>query len=322
MHFVPTRSRKSEEKRRGSSLHGGIRGKQRESAAGDFIVMAVGSNTKACCLECGLIDDAAVEEEQTRQLLCRVADGSTVAFWMLWDLHKGNLYHLCLWQMGGVREDAEDALSRAMLKALEKLPNNACRIENFKAWLRRLTLNLCVDMHRERSRQVRRLESIENSLSGVSDRLVADTDSPEKGLVNREVFAYVCSAVDSLPPRLREPFVLRFFQEMDYREIAECLILSTDNVRKRIQQARDILREKRNRFLQGSADDRPRRGRKPSGVAEECLAAAPPAVEQPTEASVRLSSEVINRMQHNDRAACHGTGRMRPADSAVSQLET
>jgi len=322
LHFVPARSRKSEEKRKRSSLHARIRRKQRESAAGDFIVTAVGSNTKAGCLECGLIDDAALEEEQTRQLLCRVAEGSTVAFWMLWDLHKRNLYHLCLSQMGGVREDAEDALSRAMLKALEKLPNNARRIENFKAWLRRLTLNLCVDMHRERSRQVRGLESIENSLPGLSDRVAADTESPEKGLVNREVFAYVCSAVDSLPARLREPFVLRFFQEMDYREIAECMILSTDNVRKRIQQARDILQEKRNRFLQGSADDRPRRGLKPSGVAEECLAPTSIVVKQPTEASGRLSSEVVNQLQHNNRAACHGTGRIRPADSAVSQLET
>ena len=260
MHFVLARSRKSGENRRGSRLDVSIRGsKQCESATGDFTAAAVGCSTKTYGVECPLSDESTLEEEQTQQLLCRVAEGNTVAFWVLWDLHKRNLYHLCLWQMGGVRADAEDALSRAMLKALEKLPNNACKIENFKAWLNRLTLNLCVDMHRERGRQVRRLESIENSLRGENDRVV-DTDSPERGLVNREVFAYVCGAVDSLPPRLREPFVLRFFQEMDYREIAEYLILSTDNVRKRIQQARDILREELNRFLQGSVG-RPRRGR-------------------------------------------------------------
>lgn len=322
MHFIPTSSRKSVQKRKGSSLHAAIRGEQRGSAAGDFIVTAVGCATNGRSLECRLIDDAALEEEHTRQLLRCVAEGNTVAFWVLWDLHKGHLYHLCLWQMGGVREDAEDALSRAMLKALEKLPNNACEIENFKAWMRRLTLNLCVDMHRERSRQVRRLESIENSLPGASDRVVADTASPEKGLVNREVFAHVCSAVESLPPRLREPFVLRFFQEMDYREIAECLILSTDNVRKRIQQARDILRAELNRFLQGSAGHRPGRGRKPCSVAEERLAPASIVVERPPETSGRLSSKVVNRLKRNNRAAFHGIGRMLPADSTVSQLET
>jgi RNA polymerase sigma-70 factor (ECF subfamily) len=243
-----------------------------------------------------LIHDAALDEEQTRQLLSRVAEGNTLAFWMLWDLHKGHLYHLCLWQMGGVREDAEDALSRAMLRALEKLPNSACKIENFRAWLSRLTLNLCVDMHRERRRQVRRLESFENAQPGSNDRLLAaDTDSPEQGLITREVFAYVCTAVDDLPKRLREPFVLRFFQEMDYREIAECLILSTDNVRKRIQQARDILREQLNRFLQGSVGHRPRRGRNRRRAAEHRPTASVTCGEWPIETSGRFLCEVLRR---------------------------
>jgi hypothetical protein len=42
--------------------------------------------------------------------------------------------------MDGVREDAEDALSRSMLRALEKLPRVCGRIENVRAWLSRLTI--------------------------------------------------------------------------------------------------------------------------------------------------------------------------------------
>jgi RNA polymerase sigma factor (sigma-70 family) len=255
MHLVPSRSPRLQEKGSVSDLSEATCGKQSASSARDFIV-TTSRSARDRSLKYRRVNDATLDEERTRQLLCRVAEGNTLAFWMLWDLHKGHLYHLCMWQMGGVQEDAEDALSRAMLRALEKLPNNALKIGNFKAWLSKLTLNLCVDIHRERRRQLRRLEIDENSLPNASNRVPTPTDSPEEGLINREVFAYVCSAVDDLPRRLREPFVLRFFQEMDYREIAECLILSTDNVRKRIQQARDILREELNRFLQGSASDR------------------------------------------------------------------
>jgi len=251
MHFSPSRSLKSQE-RNGSSLGEGIPATQCKDAASGFLVVAVAGPTNRPSLKCRPINEAVVEEERTRQLLSRVAEGNTLAFWMLWDLYKGHLYHLCLWQMGGVQEDAEDALSRAMLRALEKLPNNACKIGNFKAWLSRLTVNLCLDMHRERKRQVQRLESIDDRPPAATDRMPSGGDSPEDGLINREVFAYVCSAIADLPPRLREPFVLRFFQEMDYREIAESLILTTDNVRKRIQQARDILRKELNRFLEGS----------------------------------------------------------------------
>jgi RNA polymerase sigma-70 factor (ECF subfamily) len=54
--------------------------------------------------------------------------------------------------------DAEDALSRAMLKAWEKVQKIGVEIDNFKSWLSTLTRNLCVDIHRERSRGANRVE--------------------------------------------------------------------------------------------------------------------------------------------------------------------
>jgi RNA polymerase sigma factor (sigma-70 family) len=191
-----------------------------------------------------LMDDDAVREQEVRQLLDSLADGNTSAFWNLWDIHKGRLYQLCLWQMNGVREDAEDALSRCMLRALEKLPHASGRIENLGAWLSRLTVNLCVDIHREHKREARRLESIDDVLPAPGDVLLTAADSPEDVFLSREAIGYVFGVVNDLPPRLREPFALRFFQEMDYGDIAEQLILTSDNVRKRIQQARDILRQR------------------------------------------------------------------------------
>ena len=146
--------------------------------------------------------------------------------------------------MGGVREDAEDALSRAMLRALDKLQHIGPRIENIRAWLTRLTVNLCADVHRERKRRTRRLEHIDDVLPSLGEGLPADIDSPEDALLIRETYVCVCDAVNDLPDRLREPFALRFFQEMAYIDIAERLILTNQNVRKRIQQARAILKQR------------------------------------------------------------------------------
>jgi RNA polymerase sigma factor (sigma-70 family) len=179
-------------------------------------------------------------------LLDSLAQGNSRAFWELWGLYKGHLYHICLSHMDGVREDAEDALSRSMLRALEKLPHLGTRIENLTAWLSRLTVNLCADMHRERTRRTRRLERIDDILSNLGDSWPADADSPEDVLLSREGYLCLCEAVNNLPDRLREPFALRFFQEMAYGDIAEQLTLSNENVRKRIQQAREILKERLN----------------------------------------------------------------------------
>lgn len=232
------------------------------------------------------VKDESLDEDQTQQLSRSLADGNAEAFWILWDLHKGHLYHLCLWRMGGVRDDAEEALSRAMLRALSKLQSNGQHIQNPRAWLSKLTLNLCVDFHRERRRQVRRLLSIEDVGLGKGDLVLAATDSPERTFLNREVFACLCDAVDDLPSRLREPFVLRFFQEMAYRDIADCLILSTENVRKRIQQARDILRERLKCIRQVG----PRVTRRNGGAAARRFTARTTVGEQAAESAACLRS--------------------------------
>lgn len=67
----------------------------------------------------------------------------------------------------------------------------------------------------------------------VVQSLPASADSPEDVFLNREAFDDVCDAVNDLPARLREPFALRFFDEMPYGEIADLLILSNANVPKR-----------------------------------------------------------------------------------------
>ena len=190
--------------------------------------------------------DAAAEDAAARVLVHSLVGGNKRAFWELWAIYKVHLYRICLSHMDGVREDAEDALSRAMLRALDKLPRIGPRIENIRGWLSRLTVNLCTDMHREGRRRAQRLEQIDDVLPSLGESLLADADSPEEMFLSREAYACMCHAVNDLPERLREPFALRFFQEMAYVDIADRLILSNENVRKRIQQARDILKQRLN----------------------------------------------------------------------------
>ena len=52
-----------------------------------------------------------------------------------------------------------------------------------------------------------------------------------------------------MPPRLREPFRLHYYQEKSDREIALELGITYENVRKRMSQARAILREKLSGFV-------------------------------------------------------------------------
>ncbi len=189
-------------------------------------------------------------------LLKLLAQGELAVFWKLWEAHQKHLYSICLRQMEGIQEEAEDALSRIMLKAWDKLPAYAAQIENLKAWLIRLACNLCIDMHRER-RRARGLECLDEIILTERDPAAGRGTSPEEASIQREISLCLHQVVGNLPPRLREPFVLRFFHEASYPEIAECLALSPANVRKRIQQARVILRGQLHQHLAGASGQIP-----------------------------------------------------------------
>jgi len=61
-----------------------------------------------------------------------------------------------------------------------------------------------------------------------------------------EVELFFRDAIDELPDRLRETFILHFESRLSYQNIAEQLGISYDNVRKRLSQARAILRQRFN----------------------------------------------------------------------------
>jgi RNA polymerase sigma factor, sigma-70 family len=150
--------------------------------------------------------------------------------------------------------DAEEVLSRAMLKAWDKLPDYAEKITNLRAWLTRLTHNLCIDIQRERRRKAMQMEDIEEVAARGSSAVISGLNSPEEALLHHELGQYIRRAIDTLPSRLRTPFILRYWHQIAYQDIAEQLALSLNNVYKRIQQARDILQKRLSRYLSGLDD--------------------------------------------------------------------
>lgn len=166
-----------------------------------------------------------------------------VVFWQEWQEYQDHLYRCCFKWMDGNYTDAEEALSRAAIKAWDKVKDGKYIVTNFKAWFTRLTHNLCVDIHRENNRGIRRVESIEAMAESEGDKLASHDENPIQAASRLELDFLVKNAIEKLPPRLREVFILYFYEDQSYREIAEDLGISYANVCKRISQARAILKE-------------------------------------------------------------------------------
>ena len=164
-------------------------------------------------------------------------------FWLEWQKHQDYLYRCCVKWMGGNSTNAEDALSMAMLKAREKIQQCSRRIENFKAWLGKLTYNLCMDLLKESARYNQGVEDLDLVISGADGS--TQGGDPFFVVAYEELEDFCNLAIDDLPKRLRETFVLLYQKEFSSQEIAAQLNISDSNVRKRISRGRAILEKRR-----------------------------------------------------------------------------
>lgn len=178
---------------------------------------------------------------EERVLLRSLSGGDREAFWQLWLEHRLHLYGVCLRQMRGSTADALDAVSRSMLLAFRKLPAHATKIQNLQAWLTRLTRNVCADIHREQQRQTVGGIGVDEIMA--DERSAADpSPSPEDVVLSNEMRGRLQRAIESLPPLLRDVAQMRFLHEASYGSIASALSITEPTARKRVQQARTVLR--------------------------------------------------------------------------------
>lgn len=188
--------------------------------------------------------------------LAPYASANACDFWELWNQCKGDLLRQCLRWMGGNRADAEDALSEASLRAYHAWLTKPPEFINFKGWLVRMVQNHCRNIQRGRARWTRVVQYVED-ISVMSDEQTAEdrTTSPENVALCGEIGWYTRRVIDDLPPRLQAPAEFYFLQEMTCPDIATRLNLSPANVRKRIQQARTLLRIRISAYLDGDTFD-------------------------------------------------------------------
>ncbi len=154
--------------------------------------------------------------------------------------------------MSGHDDDAEDALSEASLRALQAWMTKPPHLSNIQGWFYRLLQNHCRNMQKSRTRRMRVVQCVEDVSDLASEpRAEESTASPEDMILNDEMNHAIRSAIDELPPRLQTTAALYFLQELKCPDIATQLGLSPANVRKRLQQARELLKARLSAYAAG-----------------------------------------------------------------------
>ena len=160
--------------------------------------------------------------------------------------HKDAVYRQMI-RVCGNREDAEDVLIEALLKAHRHLDTLRDSVA-FRSWLARIAKRVCWQLKQRESLlpllQLSALEDQGRQISGQQEPM-------EEQLALRQMKQFLAEAVNHLPPGCRAVYELRDLEEVPGDEVARRLGISLGAMKSRLHRARDLVRRELDAFLSG-----------------------------------------------------------------------
>jgi RNA polymerase sigma-70 factor, ECF subfamily len=172
------------------------------------------------------------------ELMLAVAGGDLAAFGQLVTRHQRSAWNAAYRFLGNTT-DAEDVAQEAFLRILD----SAVRYQStasFRTYLYRIVTRLCFDLSR------RKHHRRHGQLPDIADRAQAAEDAS----IVSERAMLVRQAVDALPPAQKMAVILRYYEDLSYREIAVVLNTTVKGVERLLARARASLEGQLGGFLE------------------------------------------------------------------------
>jgi len=175
-----------------------------------------------------------VFEVNETELVLKARDGDRNAFNELVRIHAQGVMNV-IFRMCGDAQVAEDAAQETFIRAWSHL--GSFRVDSsLRNWLYRIALNTATDMLRKEKHILP---------GGIEDFSLADPQPGPEGIyLQEERTALVQAAIQSLPDASRAVLVLKEYEGLSYREIADALDIPIGTVMSRLNYARRTLKEK------------------------------------------------------------------------------
>jgi RNA polymerase sigma-70 factor, ECF subfamily len=163
----------------------------------------------------------ALDREEERRIVLKAVERDQEAFAQLYDRHVVRIYRH-IYYMVSDSTTAEDLTAQTFLKAWEAIDRYKERGAPIVAWLLRISHNLTVSYLRSKRDHSELDETFLDSKM---------TRNPEEALEQASDEKSMREAVLKLRDEQRQVIMLRFVEEMDYREVADIIGKSVPAVR-------------------------------------------------------------------------------------------
>jgi len=148
--------------------------------------------------------------------------------------------------MLGREEDARDATQETFLAAFRNLRGFRGEAK-VSSWLHRIAVNQCIS--RQRRSKVRSEAALDDEQEKHASSFVTPVSySPARVAEGRQETLAVRRAINSLPVELRQVVVMKEFEELTFREIADALNLPLSTVKSRLYTALKQLQMRLQKF--------------------------------------------------------------------------
>ncbi len=168
-------------------------------------------------------------------LIERFKKGEIGAFDEIVNKYQKQVYNIAYGFIGNC-EDAYDISQEVFIKvfrSLRQLKNSA----SFFLWLKRITINTCTDFVRRQANE----QTIEE-FSYIQEYYTNDNRTSDRIMETGELKNVINRAVERLPMKQRKVFMLRHYDELPLKDIAEVLGCSLGTVKAHLFRATQRLR--------------------------------------------------------------------------------
>jgi RNA polymerase sigma-70 factor (ECF subfamily) len=161
---------------------------------------------------------------QVSRLLEKARSGDLQAFRTVVAAHERKVF-LLAYSLLRNREDALDVVQETFLRLYQKMDAFA-QGRNFQSWLLQIAKNLAIDYYRKNTSR-RREHETQSSLDDLDPAAPPDESNPKR----LEVREALSRGLSRIGERQRLVFVMKHYNGLDYREIAEVLRISVGTVK-------------------------------------------------------------------------------------------
>jgi RNA polymerase sigma-70 factor (ECF subfamily) len=180
------------------------------------------------------------------ELILDAQRGDTNAFRTLFEANKRKIYALA-YQYTKNTQDTEDIFQETFIKAFKKLKTfSQGKHTSFSAWLYRIGINCSID-HLRRVKGRKELGEDRMDIHSLTEAQPAF--NPEQTQRSREIYEQTEKVLALISPRQRMVFILRHYQEMSIKEIAEYLDCTEGSVKKQLFRAAHNFKDHFKRFI-------------------------------------------------------------------------